>query len=161
MRTTDKVLLGIVVGALLLAGGAFVLVLIRPEPTYGAEDSPEGVAHNYLLALQREDYSRAYGYLSPNLPGYPTSAQEFERQMEDSFHLQGINELSFTVGTAVIDGSQATVEFLETVFYDGGPLDPGQYTNTFQMDLEQIGAEWRIADSQRYMLDCWKSFGEC
>jgi hypothetical protein len=71
MKSTDKFLIGIVVGIVLLVVAAFVITLARPEPTYQVEGTPESVAHNYLLALQKEDYQRAYGYLSPTLKGYP------------------------------------------------------------------------------------------
>jgi hypothetical protein len=30
---------------------------------YGPEDSPQGVLRNYIIALERGDYQRAYGYL--------------------------------------------------------------------------------------------------
>lgn len=32
--------------------------------TYGAEDTPEGVVRNYVLALQQQDYDRAYTYIA-------------------------------------------------------------------------------------------------
>ena len=54
MKTTDKILIGIVAGIILLIIVALVVTLSRPEPTYQPEDTPEGIAHNYLLALQKE-----------------------------------------------------------------------------------------------------------
>jgi len=78
MKNTDKFLVGIVVGVVVLVATAFAVALLRPKPTYQLEDTPKGVAHNYLLALQQEDYKRAYGYLSPTIEGYPTSAEAFE-----------------------------------------------------------------------------------
>ena len=161
MRSTDRVLLGIVLGAVLLAGGTLALILLRPEPTYLGEDTPEGVAHNYLLALQREDYSRAFGYLSPNLSGYPRSAQQFEQDVEDSYQFQGINEGSLTIANAAVRGTQATVEIRETIFYGGGLFDGGQYVNTFKVDLTRVGGEWKITDSERYLLSCWHTPGDC
>ena len=161
MKTTDRVLLGIVLGAVLLAGSAFALVLLKPEPTYLAEDTPEGVVHNYLLALQREDYSRAYGYVSPNLSGYLRSAQQFEQEVEDSYQFQGINEGSFSIATAAVEGTQATVEIRETIFYGGGLFDSGQYINTFKVDLTHVGGEWKITDSESYFLSCWRTPDDC
>ena len=55
MKSTDKVLIAIVAGIILLIIVAFVVALAKPEPTYQAEDTPEGVAYNYLLALQRKN----------------------------------------------------------------------------------------------------------
>ena len=161
MRTTDRVLLGIVLGVVLLAGSAFALILLKPEPTYLGEDTPEAVVHNYLLALQREEYSRAHSYLSPNLPGYPRTEEQFRQQVEDSYLIQGINEGSLRTATATVRGTQAEVEVRETVFYDGSLFDSGQYVNTFTVELTQVGAGWKIADSERYFYYCWRTFGEC
>ena len=73
MKSTDKFLISIVIGIMLLVVVAFGIAFLRPEPTYQSEDTPEGVVHNYLMALQREEYYRAYSHLSPVIPGYPDS----------------------------------------------------------------------------------------
>lgn len=64
MKNTDKMLIAIVIGIVLLVVIALAITLTRPEPTYQAEDNPEGITHNYLLALQKKDYERAYVLLS-------------------------------------------------------------------------------------------------
>ena len=161
MRSSDRVLTGIVVGAVLLAGGAFAVILLRPEPTYLSEATPEGVAHNYLLALQRGDYPRAYAYLSPQLSRYPRSAVQFQQQFEDSYLPQVIKVSSQTIATAVIEDARATVEIRETSFYGGGLFDSGQVVTTFEMELVRVGAEWKIKDSERYFLPCWRSLDVC
>ena len=56
----------------------FILVALtvfftnRTKPVYGSEDTPEGVVHNYVLAVINQDYQKAYGYLADlkNKPGY-------------------------------------------------------------------------------------------
>ena len=77
MHKTDRFLLGFVLGALLLVVMVLVLAVRRPPPEYQPEDKPENIALNYLLALQRADYPRAYAALSPALRHYPSSAAEF------------------------------------------------------------------------------------
>ena len=77
MQKTDRFLLGFVLGALLLVALVLVLAVRRPPPEYQPEDKPENIALNYLLALQRADYPRAYAALSPALRHYPASAAEF------------------------------------------------------------------------------------
>ncbi|HOF89582.1 MAG TPA: hypothetical protein PLZ36_15990, partial [Armatimonadota bacterium] len=69
MHTSDKWLIGIVIGAALLVCAAVAVTVLRPKPAYRADDTPAGVTHNYLLALKQRDYARAYGYLSPTLSG--------------------------------------------------------------------------------------------
>ncbi len=105
MKSTDKVLIAIVAGIVLLIVVALVVTLTRPEPIYQAEDTPEGVAHNYLLALQKEEYERAYGYLSPTLEGYPASADRFVEDVED-------NSWSFRLNTDTTLAIKSTTHLL-------------------------------------------------
>ncbi len=70
MKGTDKFLVGIVAGVLFIVIAAVVVVVRRPPPSYKEENTAEGTAHNYLLALQQQDYSRAYTYISFSLQGY-------------------------------------------------------------------------------------------
>ena len=58
MKNTDKFLIGIVVSIILLVVIVFAVVLTRPEPAYQTDDTASGVAHNYLLAIQREEFER-------------------------------------------------------------------------------------------------------
>ena len=133
MKSTDKFLVGIVVGIVLVILVALVITLTRPEPAYQAEDSPEGVVHNYLLALQKGAYQRAYEYLSPNLQGYPHSAAEFIRDVESrswSFPLDQNPTLS--IASTKINGSKATVSVNESRFRGGTLFDSSQNVNTFR-----------------------------
>jgi hypothetical protein len=77
MKNTDKFLLAIVVGVVLLIVVAFAVVFTRPKPAYQSDDTPAGVVHNYLFALQEGNYERAYSYLSPSLDGYHLSLAAF------------------------------------------------------------------------------------
>ena len=77
MKSSDRFLMVIIIGIVLLAAGAFALTLSRHEPAYQSDDTPEGVAHNYLLALLKEDFSLAYGYLSLTLDSYPLDTLAF------------------------------------------------------------------------------------
>ena len=63
-KHTDKYLIGIVVGSIVLVITSMFMVQSMPEPSYKDGVSPESVAHNYLLALHQDDYVRAYSYLS-------------------------------------------------------------------------------------------------
>ena len=95
MKKTDKLLIGIVAGILLLVLVAFGVALTRPKPAYQAEDKPEGVAFNYLFALQQGDYERAYGYLSPTLKRYPQTVEKFRDQIHDySWNFSGLDNSS-------------------------------------------------------------------
>jgi len=61
----DKFLTGILIGVGALVVLALVLFFTRQDKRdYLAEDTPEGVAHNYVLAVLNKDYEKAYGYLA-------------------------------------------------------------------------------------------------
>ncbi|TEU18573.1 MAG: hypothetical protein E3J21_05670 [Anaerolineales bacterium] len=161
MKSTDKFLIGIVVGIVLLVVAAFVVTLTRPEPTYQAEDTPEGVAHNYLLALQKKDYQRAYGYLSPTLKGYPVSAERFAENVEDrswSFRLD--TDTTLAIESARVTGNRAVVKVRESRFRGSDLFDSSQSTTVFDMEL-RLEDEWKIADSDYYFVWCWKRDDGC
>jgi len=61
----DRFLLGILVGIGILVVIALVLFFVRQDKQeYVMDDVPEGVVHNYALALYQGDYQKAYGYLA-------------------------------------------------------------------------------------------------
>lgn len=162
MKSSDRFLIAIVVGVLLLVAISIAVVLTRPEAEYKAEDSPEGVAHNYLLALQQEDYDRAYGYLSTRLPGYPVSTARFAETVEDnSWRFRLNRDSSLAVIDTQLDGDEAAVTVRETYFYGGGLFESGQRMNTFDMDLQLERGDWRITHAYYYFAPCWEHDDGC
>ena len=162
MKSTDKFLIGIVVAIVLLIITALAVTLSQPEPTYLAEDTPEGVAHNYLMALNKEEYDRAYGYLSPVLAGYPASAGKFAEHVQDyswSFRLSVDTTLS--IESAKIIASKGIVIVRESSFRGGGLFDSGQSTRVFDMELEFKDNEWKIVDADSYFARCWRQKWGC
>jgi hypothetical protein len=164
MRGTDKFLVAIVAGVVLLAGAVLALTLLRPrQPSFQPEDTPEGIAYNYLVALELEDYGRAYGYLSPTLSGYPDDAETFERNVEDyrwSFDYRD-DDVSLAVESVNVSGDKAKIVVGRTRFYRGGLFDSGQYSTTFAMTLRREEGGWKIIASDRYWAGCWESSEGC
>jgi hypothetical protein len=77
------VILG-VIGALVVI--ALVLFFVRQgSQNYGAEDAPEGIIRNYVIALQKGDLQRAYGYLGEgqNKPTYLAFQQSITNRQVD------------------------------------------------------------------------------
>jgi len=165
MKKTDKILIGIVAGILLLVVIAFGVALSKPKPAYQADDTPEGVAFNYLFALQQEDYERAYGYLSPAILGYPRSLQAFKNDIRNrSWAFNRVRDASTTleVEWAEISGELADVKIQETRFYEGDLFSSGQSTSEFDMTLRQDAkGQWKIVGSGRYWLSCWNNLAGC
>jgi hypothetical protein len=162
MKSTDKFLIGIVVGIVLLVVAAFVVTLTRPEPTYQAEDTPEGVAHNYLLALQKEDYQRAYGCLSPALKGYPISVEKFAEDVEDRSWLFRLDtDTTLAVESARVTANRTVVKVRESRFSGSGLFDSSQSTTIFKMELQLEDGEWKIVDADYYFAWCWGQSEGC
>ncbi len=157
MKSTDKVLLGIVVGILFLVVVALVVTMTRPEPMYMDDSSSEGVAHNYLLALQKEEYEQAYGYLSPTVYNYPFSTAEFEKTVNHEYRgFGGDTDVSFSIGDVEISGDTATVRVTSSSFYGGDLFDSGQRIKTFDMELALEGNDWKLVDADDYFARCWR-----
>jgi len=162
MKSTDKFLIGIVAGSLLLVIVAFAITLARPAPTYRTEDTPEGVAHNYLLALQQDEVARAYGYLSPTLAGYPANENAFARHIDDqSWMFRRAEDVTLAVDSAKVSGDRATVQVRESRFRGGGLFDSSQSTTTFDVTLERQGGAWKIVDGEYYFARCWDYASGC
>jgi hypothetical protein len=166
MKNTDKFLIGIVIGVILLVVVAFGIAFTRPEPTYQPEDTPEGVVNNYLLALRQEEYDRAYGYLSPDLHGYPKSLEKFIEDIHDASYWFQLDEETVSLDVSKVDvrGATADITVQETRFYQGGLFDSGEYKDTFELKLKQdtSSQEWKIIDGgYSYWAPCWEEWGGC
>lgn len=108
----DKFLTGILIGVGLLVVLALVLFFTRQDSRdYLAEDTPEGVAHNYVLAVLNKDYEKAYGYLADlkYKPTYEEFRQSFQNGMVNP------DNMGLDVGSATINGNEAEVDM--TIYY--------------------------------------------
>lgn len=149
MKNTDKILIGIVIGIVLLVMVAFVITLTKPAEVYQPEDTPEGVVHNYLLALKIEDYERAHGYLSPELPFYPESVDAFIIDVRDSYSFPRDNS-TLTIQPELVRSDLAIVKVTETYFTGINLFGDSQYSNNFEMTLKKVGESWKISDGEGY-----------
>lgn len=169
MKRTDKFFIGIVVGVILLVVVVFVYIQSSSEGTYIQDDSPEGVMHNYMLALQKKDYERAYSYLSPKLLGYPKDVNAFIDDVLDHSWYFEMDSVTISVDRGEITGgTRAAVEVRESRFYDGDFFDGGSRIRTYDFRLQLEEGSWRIYDCdperswwRNYFLKCWKEREGC
>lgn len=136
----DRSLLAILIGILALVVIALVVFFTRQTSPmdYQAEDQPRGVVLNYLLALDKGDYEKAYSYLS-NISSKPTLTQ-FRQIMAQNKSQYKTNAIDVTEQS--IDGQTATV-MVVTTMAGGGPF--GQdYSNSENATLEWVDGKWQI-----------------
>jgi hypothetical protein len=108
----DRFLIGILIGIGVLILLALALFFTRQEKRdYVADNTPDGVVHNYVLAIINKDYKKAYSYLA-DLEYKPTY-EEFRQ----SFFNGNVNSgnVGAEVGAAEIDNDVSTVEL--TIYY--------------------------------------------
>lgn len=143
----DRFLTGILIGIGVLIIAALAVFFIRRDgQTYVAEDTPEGVVHNYVVALLNKDYEKAYEYLA-DLDHKPT----FE-EFRTPFVTGALNPQSsgVDVGTSEITGDDAYVEV--AIIYN--PSDPfsTEYRDVQRAILVRQGGEWKISSMPTYYL---------
>jgi len=137
----DRFLLGILVFIALLVAAALTLFFTRQDmQTYGAEDTPEGVIRNYVLALQNRDFERAYGYLADkdNKPTLDAFRQAFLNRQLD------ISNAAIQIGSVEMIGSDQAMVEVTIVYASSDPFSTGWSSNETALLVEQDGA-WRIS----------------
>ena len=135
----DRFLVGILVGIGVLVVLALALFFTRQDKQeYSSEDTPEGVVHNYALAVYKEDYEKAYGYLAEteNKPTYNEFRQAFFNHFVDP------SNAGLELGGTEITGNEAYV----TVYLIYNPSDPfsSGSRNTETARLERQDGEWKL-----------------
>ena len=141
----DRFLTGILAGIAVLVVVALAVFFIRRDTqAYLTEDTPEGVVHNYVLAVLNNDYEKAYGYLA-DLDNKPT----FE-QFRDAF-VTGIvnpNNSAVDVGASRITGDTASVD-VALIYNPSDPFSTG-YRDVQRAILVRQGGEWKLSSMPTY-----------
>lgn len=141
----DRFLMGILVGIAVLVVIALAVFFIRRDTqTYIPEDVPEGVVHNYVLAVLNGDYQKAYGYLA-DLDHKPTY-----EQFRDAF-IKGMvnpNNSAVDVGKSEISNETASVE-VAMIYNPSDPFSTG-YRDVQRAILVDQGGAWKISSMPTY-----------
>lgn len=161
MNRTDRFLVGLLAGVLILAAVAFVLARGRAKVDYRSDEKdPEAVAFNYLLALQRQDDVRAYGYLDPALPGYPQRLDVFIDDLSERAYLRDMGNNSYRVLSHKSEGDISRVTVQATSFVGSGLFQGDQSSDQFELRLQQKQGRWLLIDGQRAWWDCWDQYAD-
>lgn len=136
----DRFLTGILIGIGALVIVALALFFTRKDNvmTYGADETPEGVVHNYVVAVFERDYEKAYSYLADKKEK-PTI-----EQFRASFLQNMVNpdNSGVEVGEVELSGEHAYV----TMYIQYGSNDPfsSGYRNEERAILVLQGGKWKI-----------------
>lgn len=136
----DRFLTGILIGVGLLAVLALILFFTRQDKrNYLPEDTPEGVAHNYVLAVLNKDYEKAYGYLAELK--YKPTYEEFRQSFLNGFVNPG--NTGADIGSASITRDEAVVNITIYYAYSDPFSSRTGYTETALL-VEQNGV-WKVS----------------
>jgi len=141
----DRFLTGILVGIAVLVVVALAVFFIRKDTqSYISEDSPEGVVHNYVLALLNGDYKKAYGYLA-DLEDKPTY-----EQFRDTFIKGMVNpdNSAVDVGKSEINNDTASVE-VTMIYNPSDPFSTG-YRDVQRAILVKQNGAWKLSSMPNY-----------
>lgn len=141
----DRFLTGILVGIAALVVIALAVFFLRKDTqAYVSEEAPEGVVHNYVLAVLNKDYQKAYSYLA-DLENKPTY-----EQFRDSF-LKGMinpNNSAVDVGRSEISGDTASVE-VAMIYSQSDPFSTG-YRDVQRAILVRQSGGWKLSSMPYY-----------
>src|SRR5512141_2481240 len=141
----DRFLTGILIGIGLLVIIALTVFFTRKDSqTYIAEDAPEGVVHNYVVAILNKDYEKAYGYLA-NLEHKPTMDAFRQSFLHGSVNP---NNAGVDVGGSSISKDEASVE-VSMIYTPSDPFSSG-YRDTQRAVLVKQNGAWKISSMPTY-----------
>lgn len=141
----DRFLTGILIGIGLLVIIALTVFFTRKDSqTYIAEDTPEGVVHNYVVAILDKDYEKAYGYLA-DLDHKPTLDEFRQSFLNGSVNP---NNGAVDVGQSEISNDEASVE-VAMIYNPSDPFSSG-YRDTQRALLVKQNGAWKISSMPTY-----------
>lgn len=135
----DRFLTGILIGIIVIIAAALFLFSIRKDNLSYIDDSePGGVIQNYVVALHKHDYAKAYTFLADltNKPSLEYFSQSFLNHNIDP------TNSGLEIGKAEISGNTASVS-LGVIMSATGPFSSG-YQNTEYAQLVLQNGEWKI-----------------
>lgn len=152
----DRFLQAILAGIFVLIITAIVVFFTRSNQVVYVEGSePTDVVHNYVVAIQIEEYEKAYGYLATmqNKPTFAEFTTTFNRSYND------MNLVGVELGYEKIIGSSAVVELI-IVGSNFGPFSTG-YRSSGNASLILQNGEWKISNmpSELWGWDWYQDIG--
>ena len=137
----DRFLIAILGFVGLLVAVALVLFFLRQDTNeYGPEDAPDGVARNYIIALYKNDFERAYSYLQDS----DTKPDNLEFQQAFLGDYLEISNVSVKISEVEVLGDEAIVQL--TVTHGGTDPFQGAWSNKESALLTLQAGDWKITE---------------
>jgi len=136
----DRFLIGILIFIIVLVAVALGLFFMRQDTlTYVPDDTPEGVIHNYALAIQNMDFEKAYTYLAQ---GEAKPSYEYFRMAYLNRQLDVSNAAIQVGATRSLSATEAVVD-ITVVFSSTDPFS-SPYSNLQTATLVKEGGDWKL-----------------
>lgn len=138
----DRFLWGILAGIGVLVVAALILFFIRQGKVgYVEAGTPEGVLQNYMLAIQRQEYERAYEYLAdyPEKPDQLAFQQAFLGYQHDQ-----VSATSVEINDTVIDEPAQTALVQVALVHGSGDIFGDTYRDQQTATLVLQSGSWKI-----------------
>jgi len=135
----DRFLIGILIGIGVLILLALVLFFTRQENRdYVADNTPDGVVHNYVLAVLNKDYQKAYGYLADieHKPTYEEFRQSFFNGMVNP------GDVGVDIGSVETNNDEAVVSLF--IYYSNTDPFSSRYASEDRALLVKQNGEWEM-----------------
>jgi hypothetical protein len=135
----DRFLTGILIGIAALVVIALAVFFMRKDNmVYVAEDNPAGVVQDYVVALYKHDYEKAYTYLA-DVENKPT-LEQFQQSILN--HNVDPSNAALELGKVEISGKNATVQ----LNVNNSPRDPfsSEYINSEYAQLVSQNGAWKL-----------------
>jgi len=136
----DKFLTGILIGigALILLALGLFFIRQDGQRDYVADTTPDGVVHNYVLAVLNKDYQKAYGYLADleHKPTYEEFRQSFFNGMVNP------NDTGVDVGSVEINKDEAVVSL--SIYYSNTDPFSSRYASQDRALLVLQSGVWKL-----------------
>lgn len=141
----DRFLTGILIGIGVLVIAALAVFFTRRDTqSYVADDTPEGVVHNYVVAVLDKDYEKAYGYLADldHKPDYEQFRQAFLNNMVNP------GDSAVDIGETEFVDDEAYVE-VALVYNPSDPFSSG-YRDVQRAGLVMQNGAWKLTSMPPY-----------
>jgi hypothetical protein len=138
---TDRLLIAIVTAIGLLVVAALLLFFFRQGgQDYGPQDTPQGVVRNYVLALEKRDYARAYALLrdAEDKPDFDRFRQDFLTRRVDPSNAAILIQKDWQTG-------EDTLIDLVVVYASSGPFGDSYRQPEQALLVRNAAGEWKLA----------------